>query len=63
MILDSLQNAAKYYGLHPNFKKAFDYVNQNDIANLEEGAFEIGKRFWTSTCIFNRSNSRVVKCS
>jgi YhcH/YjgK/YiaL family protein len=43
MILDSLQNAPKYYGLHPNFKKAFDYLNQNDIANLEEGAFEIGE--------------------
>lgn len=43
MIIDSLHNAAKYYGLHPNFKKAFDYVNQNDIANLEEGTYEIGE--------------------
>jgi YhcH/YjgK/YiaL family protein len=41
MIIDSLHNAAKYYSLHPNFKKAFDYVNQNDIAALEPGAFEI----------------------
>ncbi|KAF2335842.1 YhcH/YjgK/YiaL family protein [Flavobacterium nitrogenifigens] len=43
MIIDSLPNAAKYYGLHPNFKKAFEYVAQNDIANLEEGAYEIGE--------------------
>jgi len=43
MIVDSLQNAAKYYNLHPNFKKAFEYVSQNDIANLEVGAFEIGE--------------------
>lgn len=43
MIIDSLHNSAKYYGLHPNFKKAFDYVNQNDIANLEEGTYEIGE--------------------
>lgn len=43
MILDSLHNAAKYYSLHPNFQKAFDYVNQNDIADLEEGAFEISE--------------------
>jgi len=43
MILDSLQNAAKYFSLHPNFKKAFDYVNQNDISALEEGAFEIAE--------------------
>ncbi|MFW0739364.1 YhcH/YjgK/YiaL family protein [Flavobacterium sp. T12S277] len=41
MIVDSLPNAAKYYSLHPSFKKAFDYVNQNDISTLEEGAFEI----------------------
>jgi YhcH/YjgK/YiaL family protein len=43
MIIDSLNNAAKYYSLHPNFKKAFDYVNENDISNLPEGAFEIAK--------------------
>ncbi len=41
MIIDSLQNAAKYYSLHPNFQKAFDYVNQNDITSLEAGTFEI----------------------
>jgi YhcH/YjgK/YiaL family protein len=41
MIVDSLQNAAKYFSLHPKFKEAFEYVNQNDIGQLEEGAFEI----------------------
>ncbi|KQO20674.1 hypothetical protein ASF10_16515 [Flavobacterium sp. Leaf82] len=41
MIVDSLQNAAKYFSLHPKFKEAFEYVNQNDISQLEEGAFEI----------------------
>lgn len=41
MIVDSLHNAAKYYGLHPNFKKAFDFVTQNDISKLEEGVLEI----------------------
>jgi YhcH/YjgK/YiaL family protein len=43
MIVDSLQNAAKYFSLHPKFKEAFDYVNQNDISQLEEGAFEIAE--------------------
>ncbi|OXA90450.1 YhcH/YjgK/YiaL family protein [Flavobacterium hercynium] len=43
MIVDSLHNASKYYSLHPNFKKAFDYVNQNDISQLEDGAIEIGE--------------------
>ncbi|KAF2516222.1 DUF386 domain-containing protein [Flavobacterium zhairuonense] len=41
MIVDSLNNASKYFGLHPNFKTAFDYVNQNDISKLEEGVLEI----------------------
>lgn len=41
MIIDSINNAAKYYNLHPNFKKAFDYISQNDISNLTEGTFEI----------------------
>jgi YhcH/YjgK/YiaL family protein len=41
MIIDSLQNATKYYALHPNFKKAFDYVNQNDLSKLEAGTFDI----------------------
>lgn len=43
MIVDSLQNAAKYFGLHPNFKKAFHYVDQTDISTLKEGAFEIAE--------------------
>ncbi|MCD0467140.1 YhcH/YjgK/YiaL family protein [Flavobacterium sp. ENC] len=43
MIIDSLHNATKYYSLHPNFKKAFDYVNQNDLSKLEEGSFEISE--------------------
>lgn len=43
MIIDSLHNATKYYSLHPNFQKAFDYVNQNDLSRLEEGAFEISE--------------------
>ncbi|MCV9927113.1 YhcH/YjgK/YiaL family protein [Flavobacterium sp. LS1R49] len=43
MIIDSLNNAAKYYSLHPNFKKAFDYVNENDISKLPEGSFEIAE--------------------
>lgn len=43
MIVDSLHNAKKYYDLHPNFRKAFEYVQQNDISALEEGTFEIAE--------------------
>ncbi|MGL4992512.1 MAG: YhcH/YjgK/YiaL family protein [Bacteroidales bacterium] len=37
MILDSLQNSASVESLHPNFKKAFDYIRNNDLANIEAG--------------------------
>lgn len=43
MIIDSLNNATKYYSLHPNFGKAFNYINENDIANLSEGSHEIAE--------------------
>ncbi|MDQ6471634.1 YhcH/YjgK/YiaL family protein [Flavobacterium sp. LHD-80] len=43
MIIDSLHNAAKYYSLHSNFKKAFDYVSQTDTSKLEEGVLEISE--------------------
>jgi biofilm protein TabA len=34
MIIDSIANAYKYFGVHPLFSKAFDYLNQT---NLEKG--------------------------
>ena len=43
MIIDTLNNASKYTGLNPLFAKAFDYINQNDIANLPVGVSEIAE--------------------
>lgn len=37
MVLDSLQNSAKYEGLHPAFKQAFDYVKNTDWSKVEPG--------------------------
>ncbi|MGA9638742.1 YhcH/YjgK/YiaL family protein [Flavobacterium sp.] len=37
MIIDTLNNAARYYDLNPNFKKAFDFITQNNIALLPDG--------------------------
>jgi YhcH/YjgK/YiaL family protein len=41
MIIDTLSNALKYTSLNPLFAKAFDYINQNDIANLPDGTTAI----------------------
>jgi biofilm protein TabA len=41
MIIDTLQNASKYFSVHPLFAKAFDYINKTDLANTEPGKYEI----------------------
>lgn len=41
MIHDSLKNAAKYINVHPRFKKAFDFLNGNDLNALETGKIEL----------------------
>ncbi len=43
MIIDSLENASKYTGLHPLFAKAFDYLNCTNLNAVEEGKFEIAE--------------------
>ena len=40
MILDSLENAEKYYGVNPYFKKAFEFLKNSNLMELE-GTIEI----------------------
>ena len=41
MIIDTLQNASKYFSAHPLFAKAFEYIRQNDLANAADGKSDI----------------------
>lgn len=41
MIVDTLQNASKYFSIHPLFAKAFDYINKTDFSNTEVGKYDI----------------------
>lgn len=41
MIVDSLQNAEKYFGMHPLFSKAFRFLAENDLMTLNEGTLEL----------------------
>jgi biofilm protein TabA len=43
MIIDSIDNAAKYYSVHPLFKEAFDYIKTQDLKSLEVGKFDISE--------------------
>jgi biofilm protein TabA len=41
MIIDTVQNASKYLGLHRSFAKAFEYIQKTDMDNTEPGRYEI----------------------
>lgn len=41
MIVDKLSNASKYYAMHPLFKKAFEYLQQEDLMNLSVGRIDL----------------------
>ena len=41
MVIDTIANASKYFNVHPLFAKAFEYINNTDLANMEDGKYEI----------------------
>ena len=43
MIIDTIQNASRYFSVHPLFEKAFEYINQNDLANTPDGKSDIAE--------------------
>ncbi|MBK6936696.1 MAG: YhcH/YjgK/YiaL family protein [Chitinophagaceae bacterium] len=43
MIIDTLQNAPKYFSVHPLFERAFEYISQNDLINTADGKNDIAE--------------------
>jgi YhcH/YjgK/YiaL family protein len=41
MIVDTIQNAPKYFAVHPLFQEAFDYIRNTDLQGIESGRYEI----------------------
>lgn len=43
MIIDTIQNAAKYFPVHASFAKAFDFIQRNwqDLPKMEPGKYDI----------------------
>src|SRR5690349_24910626 len=41
MIIDTLDNAHRYVGLHKSFAKAFEFIGQQNLETVEVGKFEI----------------------
>jgi biofilm protein TabA len=43
MIIDTIKNAPKYFGVHPLFEKAFEYINATDVKNAPIGKSDISE--------------------
>ncbi len=43
MIIDTVQNAHKYFSVHPLFERAFEYIKENDLANAADGKSDIAE--------------------
>ncbi|MEQ1677144.1 MAG: YhcH/YjgK/YiaL family protein, partial [Chitinophagaceae bacterium] len=43
MIIDTINNASKYFSLHPLFEKAFAFIGQTDLANAPDGKSDIAE--------------------
>jgi len=41
MIIDTIQNASKYFNVHPLFSRAFEYIQKTDLNTIEPGKYEI----------------------
>ncbi|MBQ9432279.1 MAG: YhcH/YjgK/YiaL family protein [Kiritimatiellae bacterium] len=41
MIVDTLENADRYLGIHPLFKAAFDFLRGSDLAALPDGSISL----------------------
>jgi biofilm protein TabA len=41
MIIDTIQNAAKYFSLHPSFAAAFEYISQTDMDTIADGKYNV----------------------
>ncbi|MBP5345942.1 MAG: YhcH/YjgK/YiaL family protein [Bacteroidales bacterium] len=62
MVLDSLQNSAKYESLHPAFKQAFDFVKNTDWSKMEPGKTMLnGKELFVNYTLATGKTADVAK--
>ncbi len=49
MVFDNLKNCELYFGMHPRFREAFDFIKKAIADDLPAGKYEIdGKELWAS---------------
>ena len=60
MIIDTVQNAAKYFSVHPLFERAFTFIKETDLANTADGKSEIAEGL---KAIFSNSQGKTKEAS
>lgn len=60
MIIDTIQNAFKYYGVHPLFAQAFNYINNTDLINAADGKSDIADGL---KAILNKAQGKLKETS
>jgi YhcH/YjgK/YiaL family protein len=60
MIIDSLENASRYYGMHPLFQKAFEYIAATDLISIEDGKYEVAEGL---KAIFSNAPGKTAEAS
>ena len=60
MIIDTLQNAPKYFSAHPLFAQAFKYIRDTDLANAADGKSDIAEGL---KAIFSNSPGKTKEAS
>jgi YhcH/YjgK/YiaL family protein len=60
MIIDTIQNASRYFSVHPLFAKAFAYINSADLVNATDDKSEIGEGL---KAIFSNAPGKTAEAS
>ncbi len=60
MIIDTIQNASKYFSIHPLFTKAFEFINETDLENAADGKSDIEEGL---KAIFSNSPGKTKEAS
>jgi YhcH/YjgK/YiaL family protein len=60
MIVDTIQNASKYFLVHPLFAKAFEFIQQTNLANVADGKSDISEGL---KAIFSNSRGKTKETS
>ena len=60
MIIDTIQNASKYFSIHPLFARAFEFINATDLANAPDGKLDIADGL---KAIFSNAQGKTAEAS